>query len=240
MDDDGRLDQRLTWLSQPEPPRVDPADPLQLMLFAALGFVRRPVGELAQALGELWATRDVREEVVDVLGLLRDRQRRPTHAIEGLPFRVHGTYSRDEISAGLLQVRSDKLLRTQGGVFKCDDARADVLYVELEKDPKHYTPTTLYEDRVISPTLFHWESQSKTRADSKTGRRYQAHASEGWRVLLFVRQRADDERGFTSPYLFLGPVRYVSHESEKPMRIIWALERAVPPEFFSAVKIAAG
>ena len=48
------------------------------------------------------------------------------------------------------------------------------------------------------------------------------------------------ERGFTSPYLFLGPVRYVTHESEKPMRIVWELERPVPPEFFSAVKIAAG
>jgi hypothetical protein len=32
------------------------------------------------------------------------------------------------------------------------------------------------------------------------------------------------------PYLFLGPVRYVSHESEKPMRIVGELERPVPPE----------
>ena len=85
-----------------------------------------------------------------------------------------------------------------------------------------------------------WESQSKTRAESETGRRYRTHASNGWRILLFVRQRADDDRGFTSPYLFLGPARYVSHESEKPMRIVWELERPVPPEFFAEVKIAAG
>ncbi len=240
VDDDARLDRWRDWLAREAPPPADPSDPLQLMLFAALGFVRRPVTELARALDEVWATRDVREEILDVLGILADRQRRPAYAIDGLPFRVHATYSRDEISAGLVQVRKDKLLRTQGGVFKCDDARADVLYVELDKDPKHYTPTTLYEDRVISPTLFQWESQSKTRADSETGRRYQTHASSDWRIFLFVRQRADDERGFTSPYLFLGPVRYVSHESEKPMRIVWELERAVPPEFFSAVKIAAG
>jgi hypothetical protein len=198
------------------------------------------VSELAQVLDEIWAVRDVREEILDVLGILADRQRRPTYAVQGLPFRVHATYSRDEISAGLLQLRKDKLLRTQGGVFKCDDARADVLYVELDKDPKHYTPTTLYDDRVISPTLFQWESQSKTRAGSDTGRRYQTHASSDWRILLFVRQRAEDGRGLTSPYQFLGPVRYVSHESEKPMRIVWELERPVPPELFSAVKIAAG
>jgi hypothetical protein len=76
--------------------------------------------------------------------------------------------------------------------------RADILYVELEKDPRHYTPTTLYDDCFLSPTRFQWESQSKTRAESQTGRRYRGHASDGWKILLFVRQRADDERGFTS------------------------------------------
>jgi superfamily II DNA or RNA helicase len=240
VDDDHRLDRWRAWLAQPKPPAADPNDPLQLMLFATLGFVRRPVSELAQALDEVWATPDVREEILDVLTVIADRQRRPTYATKSLPFRVHATYSRDEISAGLLQVRKDKLLRTQGGVFKCDDASADVLYVELDKDPKHYTPTTLYDDRFLSPTRVQWESQSKTRASSETGKRYQTHASRSWRILLFVRQRADDERGFTSPYLFLGPVEYVSHESEKPMRIVWDLDRPAPPEFFAEVKIAAG
>lgn len=240
VDDDGRLDQWRAWLSRDAPPAADSTNPLLLMFAASLGFVRRPVSELASALDEIWAVRDVREEILDLLGMLADRQRRPTYPVERLPFRTHATYSRDEISAGLLQLRKEKLLRTQGGVLKCEEARADVLYVELDKDPKHYTPTTFYEDRVISPTLFQWESQSRTRADSETGRRYRTHESIDWRVLLFVRQRAEDERGFTSPYLFLGPVRYVSHESEKPMRIVWKLDRAVPPEFFSAVKIAAG
>lgn len=240
VNDDARLGKWREWLSQQSPPRANPNDPLQLMLFAALGFVRRPVSDLNAALAEAWASKDVREELLDVLELLADRQRRPTMAVGGVPFRVHATYSRDEISAGLCEVRQDKLLRTQGGVYKCEKARADILYVELDKDPKHYTPTTLYEDRFLSATRFHWESQAKTRAESETGRRYQSHARSEWRILLFVRQRARDERGFTSPYLFLGPVKYVSHECEKPMRIIWELDHAAPPDFFSAVKIAAG
>jgi hypothetical protein len=33
-------------------------------------------------------------------------------------------------------------------------------------------------------------------------------------------------------------VHYVSHESEKPMRILWALEREMPPALFSEIKIA--
>ena len=65
------------------------------------------------------------------------------------------------------------------------------------------------------------------------------HRSD-WRILLFVRHKPDDGRGFTSPYLFLGRVRYVSHESEKPMRITWKLDAEMPLDFFSEVKIAAG
>lgn len=240
VDDDARLDRWSEWLASESPPARDDRDPLRLMLFAALGFVRRSVEDWDLAFKELWDQDDVRRETLAVLRLLADRPRRPTFAYAGLPFQVHATYSRDEISAGLLELRQGKLLRTQGGVLKCPTAHADVLYVELEKDPKHYTPTTLYDDRFISPTLLQWESQSKTRADSDTGRRYRSHASQSWRILVFARQRADDERGFTSPYLFLGPARYVSHESEKPMRILWELERPAPPSFFADVKIAAG
>lgn len=239
IDDDARLDRWRSWLAAERPPTPDPTDPLMVMLHAALGYVRRPVSELAAVFAELWAAPDLRHELVDLLALVADRSRQPSYLVPGLPFRIHATYSRDEISAGLLQLRKGKIMRSQGGVFKCDDARADVLYVEIDKDPKHYTPTTLYDDRPISPGLFQWESQSRTRADSTTGRRYRAcDGTTDWRTLLFVRQQATDPRGFTQPYRFLGPVHYVSHESEKPMRILWALEREMPPELFSEIKIA--
>ncbi len=251
VDDEVRLRQWAAWLAQDRPPAPDVSNPLMLMMFSVLGFVKRPVTEMSQAFDELWSAPDLRNEIVELLRLLDDRSRRPTFAFADLPFRLHASYSRDEISAGLLQTRRKKekgtdrlgpakLLRTQGGVFQCEDARADILYVELDKDPKHYTPTTLYDDRAITPSLFHWESQSRTRADSGTGRRYRASADSDWRILLFVRHKPDDARGFTSPYLFLGRVRYVSHESEKPMRITWKLDVEMPLDFFSEVKIAAG
>ena len=240
VDDPARLDTWREWLRRENPPRADAEDRMQLMLFAGLGFVREPVAALADAFRELWSSTDLRGEVLELLDELADRKRRPTEPLEDLPFHVHATYSRDEISAGLGQIRKGCLLRTQGGVFKDDACRSDILYVTLEKDEKEFTPTTLYEDYPISPTRFHWESQSVTRADSETGRRYQEHAGRGWRVLLFVRQSKRDERGEMMSYLFAGPVRYVSHESEKPMRIIWELEYPLPPEFFREVKVAAG
>lgn len=60
------------------------------------------------------------------------------------------------------------------------------------------------------------------------------------RILLFVRQHPEDDRGNTSPYLFLGRVRYVSHESERPMRITWKLDVPMPLDFFTDIEIAAG
>ncbi len=158
-----------------------------------------------------------------------------------MPFRAHATYSRDEVSAGLREIGDKgKLKRTQGGVLKNERARADILYVTLDKDPNHFTPTTLYDDYPISPSRFHWESQGVTRADSETGRRYRGLVEESWRILLFVRHKKWGARNLTSPYLFLGPVRYVSHEKEKPMRIVWDLERPMPAAFFNEVKVAAG
>jgi hypothetical protein len=152
---------------------------------------------------------------------------------------VHGTYSRDEISAGLVEVRRGKLLRTQGGVYKCDAHRCDVLYVTLEKDEKDFTPTTLYNDYPMSQRRFHWETQSVTREESSTGLRYRS-PPQGWRFLLFVRHRRHDDRGMTSPFLCLGPVAYLGHEGERPMRITWALREPMPGEWYQRVKIAGG
>lgn len=38
----------------------------------------------------------------------------------------------------------------------------------------------------------------------------------------------------------LGPVRYESHRGERPMQIVWRLERPAPADWYQSVKIAAG
>jgi superfamily II DNA or RNA helicase len=239
VDDAERLSRWREWLEADEPLVANPADSLQLMLFASLGHVRRPAAQMQQAWDELWAELDLRRELCELFALLEDRRRQPTFPLQGVPFHVHASYSRDEVTAGLGELRKGKLLRLQGGVFKHEPTRTDYLFVTLEKDEKHFTPTTLYEDYAMSEDRFHWESQGVTRADSPTGRRYQDHVAMEWRICLFVRRRRQ-ERGVTSAFHFLGPVRYESHEREKPMRIIWRLERPMPPAFWNEVKVAAG
>src|SRR4029079_2218581 len=94
------------------------------------------------------------------------------------------------------------------------DARADLLAFTLDKTSGQFSPTTRYRDHAISRELIHWESQSSTRAESETGRRYQRHEALGTAVMLFARLRGDDRA-----FWFLGPATYVRHASELPMAI---------------------
>jgi hypothetical protein len=83
------------------------------------------------------------------------------------------------------------------------------------------------------PDLNHWESQSTTRADSPTGRRYQSHGAMGRSILLFARTRQDDRA-----FWFLGPATYVRHEGEQPMAVTWKLETPLSGDLFAAFAAA--
>ena len=70
---------------------------------------------------------------------------------------------------------------------------------------------------------------SASSVGSPTGQRYLSGSST---VLLFVRHEQKDEFG-TSPYLFLGPMQYVSHTGDRPIAITWRLETPMPTNLFS-------
>ncbi|MBN2801264.1 MAG: DUF3427 domain-containing protein [Deltaproteobacteria bacterium] len=240
VDSDERLVPWLTTLAARRPPGADAEDPAQRALFAALGQADRPLSELPEFLAALWADAPLRDELRQLLEVLRDQRRAEPTEVPGLPFRLHAHYHRAELTA-LLGLRDARgvIAKVREGVRRVDAIAADLLFVTLEKEERDFTPTTLYEDYLISPTRFHWESQFTTSAGSPTGRRYQS-APPGWRFLLFARQRKQDSRGLTSPFLFLGPLSYRSHEGERPMRITWDLAHSAPAAWFQRVKVAAG
>ena len=109
----------------------------------------------------------------------------------------------------------------------------DLLAFTLDKTSGSFSPTTRYRDYAVSRERIHWESQSITRADSDTGRRYQHHQAMGRHVMLFTRHRTDD-RGFW----FLGPATYVRHIGEKPMAITWQLDVPLPGDLFTSFAAA--
>ncbi|MBL4849339.1 MAG: DUF3427 domain-containing protein [Planctomycetes bacterium] len=247
VDDPLRLGAWSDWIGAPEPPEVGREGSqerrLQLMLMVVLGFQRKPVAELADFLRGFWKHPAIRAELVEFLGLLEDRLRQRSFSFEvpDVPLRVHATYARDEIMAAFGVVTpKGKVLGLQQGVYHHKPSQSDLFLITLEKSEKEYSPTTLYNDYPISPSLFHWESQGATRERSKMGQRYINHAQVGGRILLFVRSSKKDDRGETRPYLFLGSAHCQSHSGECPIQFVWRLDRPMPARLFDETKIAAG
>jgi hypothetical protein len=184
----------------------------------------------------LWSHPQVRAELADLLEVLADQLEHvsvPLSTHVDVPLSIHARYTRVEMLAALDVGAGAKVPVWQTGCYWVPSAEADLFAFTLDKTSGQFSPTTRYRDYAISPDLIHWESQSVTRADSDTGRRYQNHASRGSSVMLFTRQRSD-ERAF----YFLGPATYVKHESELPMAITWRLQHPLPGDLFAAFAAA--
>lgn len=144
------------------------------------------------------------------------------------PLSVHAQYTRDEILAGLGHWTIEERPNFREGVLHLADAKVDAFFVTLNKTEDSYSPTTMYEDYVISHDLFHWQSQSTTTVESATGQRYIRHGELGYTPLLFVREYKKMPSGLAAPYAFLGPAEYVSHEGSRPISIVWRLKAPIP------------
>ena len=234
LDDDIRLDRLAATLDDPT---GQPADRLQRMVDAGVWRVgAEPLPEAARRLSPAR-----RREVGELVGVLRERIHRvtlpPQPGVQA-PLRVHARYSRNE--AALAFGIGDPNQLREGVKWFADD-RADVFFVTLHKTEGHYSPTTMYADRAISPTIFQWESQSTTSADSPTGQRYIHHRERGSTVHLFLRASkiADGDLG-APPYLYAGTMTYVSHTGDRPMRITWNLHHPLPADIFHSAAVAAG
>lgn len=140
------------------------------------------------------------------------------------PLDIYATYTRSQILAALDFIEDYSVSE---GVKYLKAKKTDVLFTTLNKSDKFYSPTTAYNDYSISEWLFHWQSQSTTPDTSVTGTRYRTHEKTGDQILLFIRDRKSDRFG-AQPFVFLGPVTYVSHTGSKPMNITWRMKHPIP------------
>jgi superfamily II DNA or RNA helicase/HKD family nuclease len=216
---------------------------LLMMLFGALGQRKRPLSAIPQVFAELRNAPAIRDELIDLLDVLREKVRlesRPLEPVGILPIHSHATYGRYEVLPAFGLEQNGTIQEFREGVLWIPSHQADIFFVTLDKNDQNFSATTRYRDYPISPTLFHWESQSRTATASQTGQRYVNHAARGSQVILFVREVNDDERGESNPFTCLGFARHVSHKSDRPMQIVWELERPMPGEIFNRAKLAAG
>lgn len=149
-----------------------------------------------------------------------------TPLVADCPIFLHRQYTRDEVLVGLGLPNLVGARHVQVGRFWIETINTEVFFVTLDKSEKVFSPSTRYEDYAVSPTRFHWQSQSTTAEDSKIGQRYVRQRENASQFLLFVRPKTTD------PFLFLGPLRYVSHTGSRPMSIYWDLDHPIPAWFF--------
>jgi len=148
------------------------------------------------------------------------------------PLTVHAPYTRDEILVGLGHWTLKERPRFTEGVLHLKNSKVDAFFVTLQKTEQDYSPTTMYEDYLISHDKFHWQSQSNTSVESPTGQRYINHRKETYTPLLFVRETKKTPSGQSAPYYYLGPCEYFSHHGSRPISIVWKLKHTVPARLF--------
>ncbi|HET7752316.1 MAG TPA: DUF3427 domain-containing protein [Anaeromyxobacteraceae bacterium] len=182
--------------------------------------------DLGAALATITSNPALCDELKQLRSVLEDRvslPSRPADVPPEWPLAPHRTYAREEVFAAIGRSTPERQVFSMEGTYRLRDEKIELLFVTLRKSAEHFSPTTSYEDYALSPTLFHWQTQSTTSDTSPTGRRYASGAADGWRFLLFVRPTVEDQ------FTFLGPARYRSHQGSRPMNVLWELDVPIPP-----------
>lgn len=160
--------------------------------------------------------------------------------LQHVPIYSHATYRREEVLAALgIAKLGGRDAKHREGVAWSPETATDAFFVTLNKDEKNHSATTMYRDYALSEELFHWESQNSTSSASPVGRRYLDRQSRGSQIVLFTREYAEDASGMTMPYTCLGQVDYVQHSGEKPIAIMWKLQRPMPADVYAVGKAVA-
>jgi hypothetical protein len=239
IDDPQRLATYRALLARDDRPDVDLLSDMERRLarMLAASVADRVVTKqmsLQASLDLLWSHPQVVAELQELLGALHDAPSHvQEHALPGIPLQVHSQYTRIEILAAVGEGAGVKTPQWREGVYDAKAAGADLLAFTLDKTSGDFSPTTRYRDYALSRELIHWESQSTTRAESPTGRRYRNHVAMGRSILLFARTRADDRA-----FWFLGPATYVRHDGEQPMAVMWRLAKPLPGDLYAAFAAA--
>ena len=178
------------------------------------------------------------KEIIELTDYLLSNNENKTFAVgEGMPLALeqYGCYSREEIFAIFGRQTADKKMQgSVAGVFNIEEMNTELFFVTLNKSNKDFSPSTMYDDYVVSESQFHWKSQN-TDAHNGRGRRFIEQATNKKKFLLFVREYKYDGFGNTCPFTCFGLVDYISSKDDKPMSIDWRMHQPILPRFINAI-----
>lgn len=121
-----------------------------------------------------------------------------------LPFTHYEQYTRKEVSRLLLQTKN--LESTLFGYRVFDEEKVVPIFVTYRKN-LHEENTTNYEDRFLSPRLFHWMSRNNLTLESSEIKRLCEVLKNGGKALFFVKKNDSDSLFYfvgssSGPYSF--------------------------------------
>jgi len=184
------------------------------------------------------------EEIIEVLEILIDKidfLEKEISLPYLQPLKIHSRYTRDQILCAFNKSPFNKKYTSMEGVLNCVDLQTELLFITLNKSEKDFSPTTLYEDFAISENLFHWQTQNAVSPEKGKGLSYIQHKEKGKRILLFVREKNEDEYRNTISFVFIGEGNISEYYGSKPMSIKWQLNEPMPPYLWKdSAKMAVG
>ncbi len=192
---------------------------------------------LEESINSIGKNKILIKEIIEVLEILIDRV--DFKEIDIIlpykqPLKVHARYTRDQILAAFGLSTFERKSPSREGVAENTNLNTEVLFINLIKSEENFSPTTMYDDYAISEYLFHRQSQNSATPTKGRGLSYLKHQENDKKILLFVREKANDEKGNTMGYVFIGEANFKENEGEKPMNIKWILSEPIPNYLWKA------
>ena len=85
-----------------------------------------------------------------------------------------------------------------------------------------------YDNSLFADDIIQWISQPKTSHNSSVGQMFIHHKEKGFKVHIFIRKYAFMNGNKTNPFIYLGNAQYYSSQGDKPMKILWELDKKIP------------
>ena len=85
-----------------------------------------------------------------------------------------------------------------------------------------------YDNSLFADDIIQWISQPKTSHNSNVGQMFINHKEKGFKVHIFIRKYAFMNGNKTNPFIYLGNAKYYSSKGDKPMKILWKLDKKIP------------
>lgn len=186
---------------------------------------------LEESIKEIGQNKILVDEIIEVLEILKERVDFKELDIKlpyAQPLKLHSRFTRDQILTAFKINTFEKKSSNREGVAENKDLNTELLFIDLIKSEEDFSPTTMYNDYAVSELLFHWQSQNSAKPETGKGLSYIQHKENNKIILLFVREKAQDEYGNTMGYVFIGEGNIKDYYGSKPMSINWELNEPMP------------